>query len=137
MRRSGAAALGGVILLAAGALAGQPPTRTPRAATMGTAATTPADFDASLPEIGTPLEQLPPGPAKEIADRACLQCHSSDILRQQRLDAKKWTSELTKMMGWGAPLAETQKDSLAAYLMQYFGPDNKRLTPAVTRPVGR
>ena len=136
MRRGHAATLAAWVLLTAGALAGQPPTTPP---TAGTAerAVAPADFDASLPELGTPLQQLPAGPAKEIADRACLQCHSSDILRQQRLDAKKWASELTKMIGWGAPLAETQKDSLAAYLLQNFGPDNDRFTPAVTRPVGR
>jgi mono/diheme cytochrome c family protein len=142
MRWYRAAALGCLVLLAGLALAGQPPAGNGAPGTASRAAERtpgpkPADFDTSLPELGTSLEQLPAGPGKQIADTACLECHSSDILRQQRLDAKKWASELTKMMGWGAALAETQKDSLAAYLLQNFGPDNDRFTPAVTRPVGR
>jgi hypothetical protein len=42
-------------------------------------------FDPSLPAFGTELEVLPAGVGKEIADKACVSCHSTDILRQQQL----------------------------------------------------
>jgi len=90
---------------------------------------------ATLPELGSVLTPLPEGSGKEIAERACLPCHSSDILRQQRLNEKQWTAELTKMAGWGAELSDSDRVGLLPYLMIQFGPDNDRFQPAAVRPV--
>ena len=49
-------------------------------------------------------------------DRACLGCHGVDLVAEQRLSVAGWTREVEKMMRWGAPLAESEKDALAAYL---------------------
>lgn len=95
------------------------------------------DFDESLPPLGMHLSELPDGPGKEIAGAGCLKCHSADILRQQRLDEKKWAANVTKMIGWGAEVPEASKADLVTYLVKNFGPDNDRWKPLVTRPVGR
>ena len=97
----------------------------------------PANFDKSLPVLGTKLAAFPPGPMKGLADGACLTCHSADIVVQQRLTEKQWAAEVTKMAGWGSPVPEDRKSELVAYFVTHFGPDNARWRPVVTRPVGR
>ena len=97
----------------------------------------PANFDESLPVLGTKLSEFPPGPMKGQADSACLTCHSADIVVQQRLTEKQWAAEVTKMAGWGSPVPEDKKSELIAYFVTHFGPDNARWRPVVTRPVGR
>ena len=97
----------------------------------------PAPPASPLPRLGTELGQFPPGPMKAVADQACLHCHSADMVRQQRLNEKQWTAEITKMVGWGAVVPEKDKDALIAYLLEHFGPDNDRFQPVTARPMGR
>ncbi|HJW14890.1 MAG TPA: cytochrome c [Thermoanaerobaculia bacterium] len=97
----------------------------------------PVNFDVKLPVLGTRLSGFPPGEGKTIADQACLACHSTDMVRQQRLTEKQWAASVTKMAGWGAEVPESKRDALIAYLVKNFGPDNDRFEPVVTRPVGR
>ena len=87
-----------------------------------------------LPEIGTRLAVLPPGPGKAIVEEHCLKCHSADILHQQRLTEKQWAANVTKMVGWGAEVPEADRAALVTYLAQSFGPGN-RFEPVVTRPL--
>jgi hypothetical protein len=89
---------------------------------------------APLPVLGTTLKELPAGKMKVVADRACLNCHSSDMLRQQRLTEKQWTAELTKMTNWGSDLKDSEKEELLGYLVKNFGPDNDRFEPVATKP---
>jgi hypothetical protein len=97
----------------------------------------PAPQEAELPELGTELGELPPGPMKEVADQACLHCHSADLIRQQRLNEKQWAAEVEKMVVWGAAVPEDRKDALVAYLFEHFGPDNDRFRPVAARPAPR
>jgi mono/diheme cytochrome c family protein len=90
---------------------------------------------ASLPVFGTKLAELPPGAGKAIADRACLQCHSADMLRQQHLTEKQWTASVTKMAGWGAEVRDEEKADLIAYLAKNFGPDAGPFQPVETQPL--
>ncbi len=99
--------------------------------------TPPTSFDPKLPSFGTRLEVLPAGVGKEIADKACVTCHSTDILRQQRLSEAQWAASVKKMIDWGAEVPEEKKDELVKYLALHFGPGNDRFQPVVTRPVGR
>jgi quinoprotein glucose dehydrogenase len=96
-----------------------------------------ASFDPKLPTFGARLATLPAGPGREIAARACLTCHSSDILRQQRLTEAQWAASVKKMIGWGAEVPAEKQDVLVKYLSSHFGPDNDRFQPTVTRPIGR
>ena len=111
--------------------------RSKRRAKAKTAKPLPVNFDIRLPVLGTRLAEFPPGEGKAVADSACLSCHSTDLVRQQRLTEKQWTANLTKMIGWGAEVPESKKETLAAYLFKNFGPDNDRFVPVLTRPAGR
>lgn len=94
------------------------------------------DFRIDLPVLGTRLEEFPAAPGKELADLACLQCHSASMATQQTLTEKQWGREVDKMIGWGAAVPADRRDALVAYLAARFGPDN-RFEPLVTRPVGK
>ncbi len=94
-------------------------------------------FDLHLPLLGTKLAEFPPGPAKALADQACLACHSVDLVAQQRLTEKQWGAEVTKMTGWGADLPAGRREELIGYLVKNFGPDAGPWEPVVTRPAGR
>lgn len=98
---------------------------------------TPANFDKSLPVFATKLAELPQGPMKALADTACLNCHSADIVVQQHLTEKQWAATVTKMAGWGAAVPEDKRSELVAYLVKNFGPENTGWQPVVTRPIGR
>ena len=87
-----------------------------------------------LPVLGTRLSEFPEGPGKAIAEKACLQCHSADIPRQQRLTEKQWTAEVEKMTRWGAEVSASDKDTLIAYLASHFGPGNDSFRPAEVQP---
>jgi len=100
-------------------------------------AAAPASFDPKLPVFGRRLAMLPAGPGRAIAALACLSCHSTDILRQQRLTEAQWAASVKKMIGWGADVPEEKKDALVKYLSSHFGPDNEPFQPLVTRPIGR
>jgi len=93
--------------------------------------------EGALPALGTELGELPAGAMKPLADQACLHCHSADMIRQQKLNEKQWTAEVTKMVGWGAAVPEDQRAALIAYLLEHFGPDNDRFQPVAAQPVGR
>jgi len=108
------------------------------AAAAAAAGPRPASSSASgvLPILGTRLSAFPDGPGKAIADRACLQCHSADIPRQQRLTEKQWTAEVEKMTRWGADVPASDKEALVAYLASRFGPGNSAFRPLEVRPTG-
>ena len=91
----------------------------------------------ALPALGTDAAELPEGEGRDLARTACLPCHSADILRQQRITAKQWTATVEKMVRWGAPVKDADKDRLLAYLNQHFGPDNDRFVPLEVAPLGR
>lgn len=97
----------------------------------------PVNFDRNLPVLGTKLAEFPPGPMKSLADKACLTCHSADLVVQQHLTEKQWASSVAKMAGWGSPVPEDKRSELVAYLVAHFGPDNTRWQPLVARPSGR
>jgi mono/diheme cytochrome c family protein len=94
----------------------------------------PAPRSGSLPVLGTRLSAFPEGPGKAVADKACLQCHSADIPRQQRLTEKQWTAEVEKMTRWGAAVDASDKEALIAYLASHFGPGNEAFHPIEVQP---
>jgi hypothetical protein len=90
-------------------------------------------FSDALPILGTTFKQLPAGEGKTRVEAACMQCHSADILVQQRLTEKQWTANVEKMMRWGAIVADADKATMIQYLAKNFGPQNK-FTPTKVRP---
>lgn len=66
--------------------------------------------------------RLPAGVGRAIAARACLVCHSAQLITQQHKDEAAWEKTITQMEKWGAPVTPAQHDSLRAYLKLRFGP---------------
>jgi len=65
---------------------------------------------------------LPRGAGREIAQRACLMCHSASMTTQQHKDSTAWGKTLSQMMAWGAPLTAAERTTLRDYLTTHFGP---------------
>lgn len=69
---------------------------------------------------------LPAGPMQAKARTACLECHESRIILQQRLSKKVWTKEVDKMVKWGAVVDPTDRDAFIDYCSVNFGPDKPK-----------
>lgn len=65
---------------------------------------------------------FPAGPGREIAERACLFCHSPMLVTQQAKDSTGWEKTLTTMRAWGTPITAAEQDTLRGYLLANFGP---------------
>jgi cytochrome c1 len=89
---------------------------------------------ATLPAPGTQFKQLPDGKGKAEIEAACYACHPADLLAQQRLNEKQWTTAVEKMIRWGAVVPPEKKDVVIAYLTKNFGPNNT-FVPTKTAPV--
>jgi len=74
-------------------------------------------------ELPVSQASFPPGNGSEIANAACLICHSAGmVLRQPPLTQDKWTVEINKMRNaFGAPLPVDQVEALAKYLLSING----------------
>lgn len=87
-----------------------------------------------LPGLGDRVPALPDGPGRSQAETACTACHSTEVLRQQRLTERQWTASIGKMRGWGASIPEGEESNrLIGYLAEHFGPSNDRFRPVVTK----
>lgn len=76
---------------------------------------------------------LPPGDMQSKARTACMECHESRIILQQRLGRANWEKEVDKMIRWGAVVDAKDRDGLVDYLSTNFPPD-KAAEPAPRVP---
>jgi cytochrome c5 len=69
------------------------------------------------------MARLKPGPGLDAVKNNCGLCHSTDyIVRQPRLEAKKWEAEVKKMMTvFGAPVSEADAKEIVDYLSKNYG----------------
>jgi hypothetical protein len=77
----------------------------------------------SLPLLRAQSPELPAGPVQAKVTTACLECHESRIIIQQRLSKGAWTKEVDKMIKWGAVVNPADRDSFIEYLSTNFPPD--------------
>jgi len=68
---------------------------------------------------------LPPGPLQAKVKAACLGCHDSGIIVQQRLGKAAWTKEVDKMTQWGAVVDPGDRDAFIEYLSVNFPADKE------------
>jgi hypothetical protein len=66
---------------------------------------------------------LPAGAMQAKARTACMECHESRIILQQRLSKAAWTKEVDKMIKWGAVVDPKDRDALIDYLSTNFSAD--------------
>jgi len=69
-----------------------------------------------------PSATLPEGAGRELAEHACLICHSAMLITQQRKDSTAWEKTVRQMETWGAPVPPAEHDSLRLYLTTQLGP---------------
>ena len=73
--------------------------------------------------------ELPDTPLLPHIKTACLECHDSSILVQQRLDKKHWTAEVDKMIRWGATVDPKEHDAFVDYFSEHFSPGVEPYVP--------
>jgi hypothetical protein len=67
--------------------------------------------------------ELPAGPIQAKVRTACMECHDSHIIMQQRLSNKAWSKEVDKMIKWGAIVSPNDRSAFIEYLSLNFPPD--------------
>ena len=77
----------------------------------------------SVPQLWSQSPELPSGPVQAKVRTACLECHESRIIVQQRLSKAAWTREVDKMIKWGAVVDPVDRDAFIDYLSTNFPPD--------------
>ena len=81
-----------------------------------------------------PAPDLPPAAIQAKVKTACLECHDSGIIVQQRLDKKAWTKEVDKMTKWGALVEKEDRDAFIDYLSTNFPADKPPAAPQYKVP---
>jgi hypothetical protein len=81
-----------------------------------------------LPALHAEDPELPAGPIQAKVRTACLECHESRIIIQQRLSKAAWIREVEKMVKWGAVVDPADKDAFVEYLSDNF-PSDKAAGP--------
>ncbi len=76
------------------------------------------------------MAELKPGPGVGVVRAQCVACHSTDyIVRQPRSDAKRWESEVKKMISvYGAPIGDADAKVIVEYLAAAYGPAQANAT---------
>jgi hypothetical protein len=85
-------------------------------------------FFASLIPAGAqapsaPGKPLPPGPMQAKVKTSCTTCHNVSRITEQHLSRQQWSAELDKMVGLGAVIPDSDRDSMLKYLTKNFGPE--------------
>ena len=77
-------------------------------------------WPVTWPTISVPpsaANRIAPGhPGGALVETRCLGCHDGRLIQQQRLSVDGWRREIDKMRGWGAPVTDVEKETLAEYL---------------------
>ncbi len=78
-----------------------------------------------VPVLRPQSADLPPGSLQAKMKTACLECHDSGIIVQQRLGKAAWTKEVDKMIKWGAVIDPGDRDAFIDFLNENFPPDKE------------
>jgi hypothetical protein len=88
-----------------------------------------ASWPLLLSHAQGPAPELPPAPIMPKVKTACMECHDSGILVQQRLDKKTWGKEVDKMTKWGALVEKEDREAFIDYLFANFPADKPPAAP--------
>jgi len=78
-----------------------------------------------VPVLRPQSADLPTGPLQAKMKTACLECHDSGIIVQQRLGKVAWTKEVDKMIKWGAVVDPGDRGAFIEYLSENFPADKE------------
>jgi len=77
---------------------------------------------------GTP--PMPEGPGRSLVSMQCVNCHALDVALSKRATPDEWSGIVKTMIERGAPIANADAATIAAYLGQHFGPNAPAPAPA-------
>ena len=82
---------------------------------------------AASQEKAEPGAELPPGPGKDILERACRSCHDLDEVTKFKnyWDRKQWQETVGTMIDYGAEVDANEAKVLTDYLVQHLGRKEK------------
>ncbi len=89
---------------------------------------------AAPPVPGSPSKDysktltLPEGKGKDVTQRICGGCHSTDVFVEQRHTRQEWSSIVDNMVTRGAEGTDEELDDVVGYLTKSFPPDNSTPT---------
>ncbi|WP_448664196.1 hypothetical protein ACG3SL_05835 [Sphingomonas sp. CJ20] len=63
-----------------------------------------------------PASPLPPGPALDLLNQACVSCHTLTTITAKRKSADDWAATIQQMAGRGAEVSPEEAATLTAYL---------------------
>ena len=75
---------------------------------------------SAAPAFADDYKALPEGPGRDVAVRVCSQCHSPEIVAQQKLDPQGWKDLVNQMANNGANATDAEFDTIAKYLATAF-----------------
>src|SRR5579862_6480904 len=78
------------------------------------------------------LPNMPDGPAKEILNTACTECHDLQMVVGTGYDKQEWGLTLERMITAGANVTPDQIPMLTDYLLKYMAGEGPK--PAVIVP---
>ncbi len=85
----------------------------------------PASADGPAVQLASPDPVAgiwPEGEGREIARRACHDCHDPIVITASRLTAAQWSARVDAMLAKGAKVGDDEIDVLIDYLAAHFGP---------------
>ena len=68
---------------------------------------------------------LPDGTGKDAVENNCIDCHSLERIKAQRLSEEGWNSTVREMIENGASINPDDVKVIVDYLTKNFGPDSK------------
>ena len=71
-------------------------------------------------------QDLPPGPGREIVQRACSNCHELQQVIAPRKTADQWAGTVDRMIANGAKLSDAEYDMVVDYLAAHFAPSGSQ-----------
>jgi mono/diheme cytochrome c family protein len=74
----------------------------------------------NVPQLTTQVT-LPDGRGKDLVATNCVICHGLDRIAASRRTPSDWQSVLARMQFLGAPVSNTDRETIAAYLDTHFG----------------
>lgn len=83
---------------------------------------------------GAQEDRLPPGPGREAVIAACSDCHGLVAIFGKHLSYGTWYAMIGDMMNNGASVSAQDREAIAGYLADNFGPAE---SPPATPPAAK
>jgi hypothetical protein len=77
----------------------------------------------SIPATAQNTNELPDGPGKDKVATACSGCHDLGQATGQHQSADRWADIVSVMVNYGAPITDSDFNTVVRYLATNFGPD--------------